>query len=92
VTPEERAQSIAKMATEHRRRHTNGEYHRTIAHWICEAIRAAENDALERAAQQVDEVLRSWCNRRGDASYAYERQGADEIADAVRALKHRETT
>lgn len=51
---------------------------------IASVIRAAENDALERAAGACDAVEKD-----ADGNSA-EQAGASDCADAIRALKHQE--
>jgi acyl-CoA reductase-like NAD-dependent aldehyde dehydrogenase len=54
---------------------------------ILAAIRAAENDALERAALKC-EAAKPWGNMSDD----HAANKLQRVADAIRALKHKEAT
>lgn len=72
MTPEERAQAIIDMT---RQWWTDS----SLVKMISDSIRAAENDALERAAVALDPMERVPFD-------------PEEIQDRIRALKHKETT
>ena len=66
---------------------------RTGAKAILAAIRAAENDALERAAEILDEhtrISQSNFDEYGESAWAGAVRATTEAASAVRALKHKD--
>jgi hypothetical protein len=75
MTPEERAEKIMER----------GHFWSVLENDITAAIRAAENDALERAALE--------CDKADENEYPEEPGGsAASAAIAIRALKHKEAT
>jgi hypothetical protein len=60
---------------------------KTLLPYIATAIRAAENDALERAALKC-EAAKPWGNMSDD----HTANKLQRVADAIRALKHKEAT
>jgi hypothetical protein len=92
VKPEERAQALAKELP--RRCVSSGDWQAQRLRIVAEAIREAENEALERAARQLD------CSRRkvrGSCDFnpagGFGGPGADRCsrcrhADEIRSLAH----